>query len=149
MMSFVMMLCTAVVGGVILNGLAVWLDSKFLSDFLKDNLILLLSALMAINTTTMSVVMSKLKEIQDKHVESDFSASLKEMRASIYEQIFLILIALVIQIIMGSGKAASWGDKVNFGLESGSAAIFIYAMIILYDTAKSTFVILGHDNKSK
>jgi hypothetical protein len=52
--------------GLIVNFLVSWLKSNFISEFLTHNLITLLIALVAINTTTLSVVLTKIREIMDK-----------------------------------------------------------------------------------
>lgn len=146
MIEFVKILCTAIVGGVLLNGASIWLDSDFLHGFLHQNLIVLLTALMAINGTTMSVVVTKLQEILECAEEADFQNTVREMKISIYEQIWLIISALIIQIIAESKSSNGWPFYINFALSSALAGIFVYAIYILYDTAKSVFVLLGNAN---
>ena len=58
--------------GLLATLLAEWLQSDFISTFLSENLITLLIALVAINTTTLSVVLTKIREISDQ-LGGDFS----------------------------------------------------------------------------
>ena len=66
------------------------IESSFIFEFIKSNLITILIALLAINTTTGSVVMTKLKDISDKN-NIDFSSTIGELKSSIIEQMGGIL----------------------------------------------------------
>src|SRR5262245_59515460 len=92
--------------GYALAGANVWLQSSFLLKFLTENLIVVLIALMAINTTTRSVVMTKLREITDK-TNADFTVTIEELRNSLIEQIWYIVIALIAAVLYGSALAKS------------------------------------------
>jgi len=134
----------SVVLGMIIHSLASWMESQFLGTFLENNLITLLVALMAINTTTMSVMMTKMSEIKEKH-KINFPATVKEMSASIYEQITIICIAVMLQIVNGSPKVKEIWGNADFIFSSLLAGVFIYAMLILFDTAKGIFVLLENE----
>ena len=116
-------------------------NSDFLSGFLSQNLVTLLIALVAINTTTLSVVLTKVREISDK-LGGNFNRTAKEMKISIIEQVVLIVIAIIIQIIRASKILQVQFSSINFIADVILVAILSYALYILYDTANSIFVIL-------
>ena len=71
-----------IVAGFVLNLISVLIDSDFLSSFVSDRIILILVSLLAINTTTTSVLMTKLREISEEH-DIDFSTSISQLRLAI------------------------------------------------------------------
>lgn len=139
-------ICMALVCGFILTALSIKLGSSFLDTFLQNNLIMLLIALLAIHITTLSVIMTKLKELSDKYGQS-FSNTIKEMRISLYEHIVLIVLGLVVLILKESTVLDSficnWGNACAILLSS----ILIYSLVILYDTGKSVFEIINFEEK--
>ncbi|MFA6174799.1 MAG: hypothetical protein WC334_05905 [Kiritimatiellales bacterium] len=143
-MIFFMTVCTLLVMGFAINGLASLIGSNFLSLFLDQNLILLLVALFAINTTTASVILTKMREIADKHPNVDFQTTRKEMKTSSFEQVALILLAVLIGVLKSSPWMADHIPHLEFILNSVLVGIFFYAVHILYDTAKGVYVILDH-----
>jgi len=121
------------------------LGSDFLSRFLAEDLITLLIALMAINTTTISVIMTKIKEIYDKK-GGCFLGTIKEMKKSIIEQVALIIIATILLIIRESKFVNTLNDSPIFFVDGLLLALLVYAVYILYDTACGIFVILNFEN---
>jgi len=87
MINIIKNICVAIVCGLLLVWFSNLVGSNFLSQFLENNLIMLLIALLAINITTMSVVMVKLREISDSNNKIRFPRTIKEMKISFYEQI--------------------------------------------------------------
>lgn len=139
-----MMSCSFIVIGTAINGIAVWMQSEFLCKFLDQNLILLLVALLAINTTTISVILTKMREIADKRPNVDFSKTRTSMKQSTTEHLFLIWLATAIQIAKGSSIICSFFLYTDFFLDSLLIAIFIFSIQIVYDTAQSVYVILDY-----
>ena len=133
--------------GLIITLAASWLQSNFISDFLAENLITLLIALIAINTTTLSVVLTKIREISDR-MGGDFSKTAREMKLSIIEQVALVVLAVIVQLIGTSSLINSHFQLISFVRDVILVAIFSYAIYILYDTADSVFVILQFENKT-
>jgi hypothetical protein len=131
--------------GLIITFLANWLQSDFISKFLSANLITLLIALIAINATTLSVVLTKIRELADRH-GGDFSRTATEMKTSILEQVVLVIFAGVIEIIGSSSLISSKLPVITFISNVFLTGIFSYAIYILYDTANSVFVILNFEN---
>ena len=138
-------ICFYLVMGYALVSVSKILESKFIFKFLSEDLIILLVALMAINTTTGSVVISKLKEINDK-ADADFSQTMIELRLSVIEQVWYIVIALIASILFASpviSKILYWPELIFGGV---LAAIFIASLHNLYDTAHSIFLILQYEH---
>jgi len=126
-----------------------WLESSFYKDFLKTNLMLLLIALLAINATTISIIVSKLRDISSSTPLADFSCTIKSLRISISEQVILIVIASIFQIASESMKIRRVVPLSDLLIQSVLISIFIYAIYIMYDTAHAAFLLLDTDRNSK
>src|SRR5258706_13148333 len=129
MMDVIKNISVSVLLGMIVNSLSSWIGSHFLLKFLNNNLIILLIALMAIKTTTMSVMMTKMSEMKERY-KIDFPQTRREMMACIYEQVVLICVAVVIQIVTDSPKVMQLGPNSDFIFSSLLVAVFIYAMLV-------------------
>lgn len=118
------------------------IGSKYLFTFLDQNIINIQIGLLAINTATLGVVLTKLRDLVDKGTPLlKFSSVRKEMLLSIKEQMALIISALVI-------LSAQSATAIPFHIPEELLRIFllscfVYSLMILYDTAKSVFVVLG------
>lgn len=147
MMEYVKNISLFLLIGLIFTTLTDWLQSNFILAFLSSNLITLLIALVAINTTTLSVVLTKIREISDK-MGGDFSATASEMKLALVEQVILIIVTAVTQIISESSLIKSSYPSTDFVASVILVSIFSYAIHILYDTANSIFVILDFENST-
>lgn len=130
----------------VLASMQTFFESTFVTQFLKQNLVTLLVALLAINCTTIGIVLSKIREIVDvsKKIGS-FDKTKKEMIKSINEQIILIGASLLLLLVQDS----KWLN--NYLLLSDIVQVlimvcFIFGIIILYDTAKSVFIIIDYNH---
>lgn len=132
--------------GFLLAGISNALGSTYLEDYLRENLITLLVALLAINTTTSSVVMTKLKEISDA-TGGNFKSTIDQLKLSIYEQMMFIVIAAIVLILTGSKVVLSIHTSMPFILNGIIASVFVAGLYALFDTAKSIFVILRYENR--
>lgn len=128
------------------------LNSTFLFTYLQTNIISLLITLLAINTATSGLIASKIQDFVIQKPEIDFSPTIKEMKASLFEQIILIIISVISLIIQNSKKIElEFKDDIcNIIL----ITVFIYAIDILWDTGKAVFVIIEeiqklNNNKNK
>ncbi|MFZ0435484.1 MAG: hypothetical protein WAL87_05885 [Chthoniobacterales bacterium] len=119
-----------------------FLATSFLSDFLRLNLISLLIALLAINSATLGVVLTKIRELVDRHggIEN-FQSTRDEMMISIREQISLIAVGTLLLMIEKSDFILKT-PQFSSALKVLLSAVFIYSLSVLYDTAKSIFRIL-------
>jgi uncharacterized membrane protein len=132
--------------GFAMMGLSEWLNSSFLFEYLSKNLITLLVALLAINTTTVSVIMTKLKDISEK-TGVDFRNSVSELKVSRFEQILLIIFAAILLIFTGSLKVLQIHSYAKFILYGLLSSVFVASMHSLFDTANAVFIILDYENK--
>lgn len=129
--------------GFLFSQLQLFCGTDFLIKFLQNNLITLLVALIAINSATLSIVLTKIRELMDKNNNGDFSATKKQMVLSIQEQIVLIIFAIIFLILLDSTLIKD-NQEYKIFIETLLIGTFIYSLRILYDTAKSVFVILDY-----
>lgn len=126
----------------IING---WFSSQYLSKFFETNLITILVALLAINATTMGIVLTKIRDLIDKNGGAEFFRKTRaQMLLSVKEQIGLIVIATSLLSIK-SGTSISGVENMPLLLNSVVTSTFVYALIVLYDTAKSILIIVDYD----
>lgn len=119
------------------------IQSDFVYNFLKNNITNLQIALLAINVATLGIVLSKIRELIDKTGKRDeFNLVRREMLLSIQEQVALIVVSLVI-LALATSKAPPFQLQVEV-YQTLLLSSFIYSIHILYDTAKSVFVILDY-----
>jgi hypothetical protein len=119
------------------------LGSGYIVEFLKNNLVALLIALLAINAASLGIVLSKIRELIDSCKGfSDFSKTQREMLFSVKEQIILIFLSLILLMINDSAWLVNH-PKLTPAVETSIITCFVYGMLILFDTAKSIFVILS------
>ena len=89
--------------GYLLTELQSFLGTTYLTNFLKQNLITLLVALIAINSATLSIVLTKVRELLDKSGQQGaFNSTKKQMILSVNEQVVLIVIAMLLLIVQDS-----------------------------------------------
>lgn len=130
--------------GYLLMELQSFLGTTYLVNFLKQNLITLLVALIAINSATLSIVLTKVRELLDKSGQQGaFANTKKQMIISVNEQVLLIIVAMLLLIVQDSSFIKSHVEYITF-LNVLIIGCFIYALRILHDTAKSVFVILDY-----
>jgi hypothetical protein len=130
--------------GYLLTELQSFLGTAYLTNFLKQNLITLLVALIAINSATLSIVLTKVRELLDKSRQQGvFNSTKKQMILSVNEQVILIIVAMLLLIVQDSDFIKSHVEYVTF-LNVLIIGCFVYALRILHDTAKSVFVILDY-----
>jgi hypothetical protein len=121
-----------------------WLGSQYFNDFLRLNLINILIALLAVNSATMGIVLTKIRELIEKHGHGDaFKQTRAQFLLSIKEQVALIAAAILLLTISQS-KYLKDIPNINLFFGSMVAAIFVYSMTILYDTAKGVLIIIDY-----
>jgi len=117
------------------------IQSSFVFDFLKSNITNIQVALLAVNTATLGIVLTKIREIIDKTGQKNiFDSTRFEMLLSIKEQVALITISLLI-LALESAKDLPVAISTEV-FQAALIASFTYSIFVLYDTAKSVFVIL-------
>lgn len=125
-----------------LNG---WLQATFLHIFFESNLVTILVALLAVNAATMGIVLTKMRDLIDKNGNGDaFNKTKVNMLLSIKEQIGLIILATIILSIKSSPTIQSV-QNMPLLFNSIITGIFVYALLILYDTAKGVLIVAEFD----
>ncbi|ABG58450.1 hypothetical protein [Cytophaga hutchinsonii] len=122
------------------------LESDFWAKFLDGNLIVILITLLAINTATISLIISKMQEIAEKHI-IDFDGAIKEVKKSLYEQIILIALAIVFLILKDSSVIKTTFKYHDVAFNTIIGSIFINSIDILRDTGVAIFEILKFNNR--
>jgi hypothetical protein len=122
-----------------------WLGSTFLDIFLKENLVTILIALLAINATTIGVVLTKVRELIDKEGQGSecFNETKQQMLLSIKEQISLVIISILLLSLQSSPYINS-SIEMSMLINSVLIGVFIYSLIILYDIAKGVLIIVDY-----
>lgn len=119
------------------------IQSDFAFEFLKSNITNLQVALLAVNTATLGIVLTKIRELIDKTGKSEaFEETRQEMMLSIKEQVALIGVSLFLLALATAKTPPAYFSNDVF--QTLLLASFIYSILILYDTAKSIFVILDY-----
>ncbi len=123
------------------------LTTNYLNYFLSENLITILIALLAINSATLGIVLTKIRDLVEKHGNAQcFNTTKQQMILSIKEQIALIIFAVTFLTIVSSPLVAPYSNlKMLF--DATVVAVFSYALFVLYDTAKGVLIIIDFDLK--
>lgn len=121
------------------------LKTNYLNDFLSQNLITILIALLAINSATLGIVLTKIRDLVEMHGNAQcFNTTKKQMVLSIKEQIALIIFAVIFLTALSSTLISEYTNlKMLFDVTV--VAIFAYALFVLYDTAKGVLIIIDFD----
>ena len=139
-------ICLYIVISAVINMTTQKIESDFLITFLEKNLVTLLIALLAINTTTISIIMVKLRELKDKF-DLNFETTLSSLKIAIYEQVSLIPLSILLLVLRKSNVINASLKSSHFILDTLLVATFAYAIHILFDTARGVFIIISAENK--
>ena len=132
--------------GIFVQWLSSFLDSDFVDIFLERDLVSILLALLAINITTISVILSKMQEMAGKG-KLDYSSVIEEMQVSINEQVILLIFASILLIFKKSSIITNaWQDAKSI-MQIGLISVLVYAIRILYSTGNGIFIIARVENK--
>jgi hypothetical protein len=122
----------------------IWLSSSFLTEYFKSNLLTILIALLAINATTMSLVLTKIRTLIDS-ANADkggfFELTKSQMLLSVKEQVGLIILATTLLTVQASPKVLEI-DNLSLLIDSMIIGVFVYALMILFDLAKGVLIIM-------
>ena len=114
-----------------------------MSNFLITNIINLQITLLAINTATLGLIISKIYEILKEYPLIDLAQPIKEMKVSLKEQIILIGISFISLILLNNNLE----NIIDFEhkkliLNIILLSVLVYCIDILRDTGKAVFVII-------
>lgn len=127
-------------------------SSPILIDFLKTNELTLMVGLFAINSATLGVVLTKMRDIIDR-INSDpakeqainpaivYKNTREQMLLSIKEQIGLLLCAMIL-LVMTKASFVITGSTAHFFVDVGIISVFMYDLMIMYDTSCAILAII-------
>lgn len=119
------------------------IESTYITTFLSNNIVNIQIGLLAINTATLGIVLTKLRDLVDNGVEAGaFASTRRQMLLSVKEQVALIVAALTI-LSLASAKNLPFVFMPGL-LDTLLLTCLVYSLSILYDTAKSVFILLDH-----
>lgn len=121
------------------------LGSDFIITFLRKDLVTILIALFAINTTTFGLILTGLKDI-NANGKGDFESTIAELKLSITEQVICIVIAVIVMSVMDGCWYKFASDYIKYIFEICLTSVFVAALHNLHDTATAIFIILKHEN---
>ena len=122
------------------------LESAFLLNYLKDNIVTILVAFLGVSVATISIVSTKLKEVIDKY-NGDFTTTVKSLRFSIKEQLFYISFAVILSVLFNSPVIMGLHGQSKEAMELLFVHIFIASLYNLYDTANAIFIIFEWESE--
>jgi hypothetical protein len=120
-----------------------WLDSPYLMKFLDANLINLQIALLAINTTTAGVVLSRMREIIER-TGANFDLTILSFKRSTAEQVFLAIASIVLLTAINSSVLIGFSAYAKPIFECLLVSVFFSSLYNLYDNAKAIFIIINY-----
>lgn len=123
---------------IIISLIAEVLSFKFLFNYLRQNVIGVLLAMLTINITMLVLIASKIHDTLIQYPKLNFSNTKKEMKISLLEQAILILLSIICQLILDNSKI-SYEDK-DFAVNTILITVLIYAVSILWDTGRAVFI---------
>ncbi|MEF2154668.1 hypothetical protein V3390_00200 [Luteimonas sp. FXH3W] len=125
------------------------IGSAFLSTFLKDNLVQLQVALLALNVTTIALVLTRIRELIEmaaqrglKSGATFFAKSVKEIKLSLAEQLSLVAVA-ILALSINQGTAWPAQDWIALACNTVTLAAFIYTLDVTWDLGKALIGIIS------
>ena len=134
------------------TGICWWLQSDFLSNFLHSQIVTISITLVAITSAVRGLILGKITDLSKDYIDLDFQDTFKELRVSLYEQIIMIFLVVLLLIIFNSRRFEI--DKnlyCGIVIDSLLTTIFIYNIYILSDTGKAIidiYIAINKKNKS-
>jgi hypothetical protein len=121
------------------------LQSVFIFIYLKDNIISILTTLLAINTATLGLIASKIQDVIIKYPTLDFNNSMSEMKKSLLE-LFMLIILSLISLLFSESPIICFEFKDIF-FNTILLSILLYAVNVLWDSGKAVFIIIDEIKK--
>lgn len=127
--------CMALFFGILIYLLEYFVGTGFIKNFFQNNLISILTTLLAINVAVLSIILTRMS-IRDPSM-SNFANSKAEIWKSINEQVILIAVALILSIFSSKESYATYTELIEHTISVLFITVFAYAIYILRDTAKA------------
>lgn len=150
LLSFYLTYADCFLFGLIIDFVNYLLKSDLLLIFLKSNILTILLAVLAINISSLSLILSKIKEISIKlkqlNQQFNFDESISFMKNTVIEQVLLILIVSISLIFLGS--RIIFLQKYSFIFNAALYGSFIHSIYISWHLVKAIFKITEIDDKT-
>lgn len=143
-----------IVVGLALHLISVWLEAGFLLKFLRNNLVTIQIALLAINTSTAAILVSRMAEIyrtirveaKKAKIEPDsitdpYRDVRRNLKLSLTEQTIAVIITIVVSIFGDSLIARLAVPYLDLMVGTSLSALLILALDHLRDTAHAVFIL--------
>ncbi|MGI6394523.1 MAG: hypothetical protein ACOX2F_07330 [bacterium] len=117
------------------------LNTVFFTKFMEENLITIMIALMAINSSTLSIILSKISELST--VEDDFKRTKESMMRSIKEEFIMLFLTVLTLALKSSPTLFPKCTEKEFVFGSLLLVLFIWMIHVLWDISKSVFSIIS------
>jgi hypothetical protein len=127
------------------NVCAYYLKSDFIGKFLRDNLVLIVITLLAINTATCGLLITNIKESAGNKLHH-FKETFDEIKFSLVEQIYLIVFSVIILILDASLLLKDCIPHHALFFDTLLGGAFIYSIDLLRDTGISIFNTINYTN---
>jgi len=125
------------------------IGTDFLIPFVRENLLSLLIVLLGINLPALGIILTKMRDIiDDTKNPGAFEGAKKAAILIIYEQLGLIVVAVVLLMLLQS-RVASEHEVVLRVSQKGLIACLVYGLAILHNIACSQFAILAGADQQK
>ena len=125
------------------------LETDYLNAFLRSNLLTLLIALLAINSATTGIVLTKIRGlIEIGGNASTFKSTRAQMVLAVREQVALIVVAIA-ALTVASSPLLPQNDTLQLFFESVVVGVFAYSLLVLYDTAVGVLLIVDFDPRAE
>jgi len=122
--------------------LQAWLETEYLNQFLRANLLTILIALLAINSATTGIVLTKIRELVEARGKAElFSPTRRQMILAVREQVGLIAAAVILLTLSSSPYLRPY-EELLLLVNSLIVGIFVYGLQVLYDTAIGVLIIV-------
>lgn len=130
---------TYILISIVLVWLSKFLNSEYLSEFLRENIVVIVITLLAINTATYGFLVSKIDEMSEGNDGSFFDDAIKQIRKSLKIQLILIAAAVFTLILANSEDVILHFNFHKEFFDGILTFIFILALDILRDTGFAVF----------
>lgn len=123
------------------------LKSDFLIQFLGSDLLTILIALFGLNITVLAILVTKLSESKNKYGALDLTEISSEMKFSLLEFFVNIVLASGVSILLASEIIVF--DYKELICSSILLSTLIYALVIIWDTGNSIFILIREEEEIK
>ncbi|WP_149912710.1 hypothetical protein [Sphingobacterium cavernae] len=122
-----------------------FIESTFLGEFLKKDVLTILIALFGLNIAILSILITKLSDVKKQLASIDITEISYEMKFSMVEFIVNISLAVVSLIFYNSNSIVFPYKELLF--QSTLLSTLIYSLVIIWDTGKSIFILIDEEDK--